>query len=98
MITSRDRVLRALHHEPIDRAPRDLWATPAIEMLRGDELAEMNYRYPNDLLRPDFRYPRGHRAKGSPHEVGQYTDAWGCTWETSRRGTLGELRHSPLAE
>jgi hypothetical protein len=98
MITSRDRVIRTLQHGPIDRLPRDLWAMPSLEMLRGDELAEMNYRYPNDVVRPDFRYPRGHRVKGTPNEVGQYTDAWGCTWQVNRRSSLGELEYSPLAD
>jgi hypothetical protein len=98
MMTSRDRVIRALCHEPIDRAPRDLWASPATEMLRGDELAEMGRRYPNDIVRPDFRSPRGHRARGAPYEAGEHTDAWGCTWESLQRGTRGRLVHSPLAD
>jgi len=98
MITSRDRVIRTLHHEPVDRAPRDLWATPAVETLRGDELSEMNFRYPSDILRPDFRYARGHRAMGAPYEVGQYADEWGCVWQVARRGTLGEQTHWPLAD
>jgi len=98
MTTSRDRVIHALHHEPIDRAPRDLWATPALESLRADELAEMNYRYPSDIVRPEFRYARGHHVKGSPYEVGEHCDAWGCTWQVARRGEPGGLTHSPLAD
>jgi len=98
MITSRDRVIGALQQQPVDRAPRDLWATPAMEMLRGDEFAEMNYRYPSDIVRPDFRYPRGHRVKGAPYELGQYVDAWGCVWQVARRGSPGELTHCPLAD
>jgi hypothetical protein len=69
-----------------------------MEILRGDELSEMNFRYPGDVLRPEFRYARGHRARGAPYEVGQNTDAWGCVWQIARRGTLGELTHRPLAD
>ena len=69
-----------------------------MEAQRGDEVAELNYRFPNDVVRPDFRYPRGQRAKGSPHEQGDYADAWGCTWCVSQQGHLGEVAHAPLAD
>jgi uroporphyrinogen decarboxylase len=29
-MTHRERVLAALHHEPLDRFPTDIWATPEI--------------------------------------------------------------------
>ena len=41
MTTSRERVIRTLNHEPVDRTPRDLWASPSTETSRGDELDEM---------------------------------------------------------
>jgi hypothetical protein len=98
MITSRDRVLRTLCHQSVDRVPRDLWAVPAVEMLRGDELAEMQVRYPPDIVRPDFHAPKGHRAKGAPYEVGEHVDAWGCVWRVDRRGMVGEVVGHPLAD
>jgi uroporphyrinogen decarboxylase len=98
MMTSRERVIRTLCHQPVDRAPRDLWVVPAIEMLRGDEVAEMRYRYPPDIVRPDFRAPRGHRARGTPYELGEYVDAWGCVWQVTRRGMVGEVKGHPLAD
>lgn len=98
MMTSRDRVVKTLNHEPVDRAPRDLWASTAIEISHGDELAEMLFRYPGDVQKPDFRYPRGERTQGIPYAVGNYTDAWGCTWKVDQRGTTGELRAPPLAD
>jgi len=98
MITSRDRVIRTLNHEAVDRVPRDLWASHATRLLRGDELAEMSFRYPNDIVRPEFRYPRGNRARGAVSRVGEYTDAWGCTWQVTRRGTTGQLKASPLSD
>lgn len=98
MMTSRERVIRALNHEPVDRAPRDLWASAATELQRGDELAEMAFRYPNDLVRPEFRYARGRRARGNPRDPGNHTDAWGCTWHVSKRARPGQLRTAPLAD
>ena len=98
MITSRDRVIQTLNHQPVDRAPRDLWTSPGARVLLGDELAEMNFRYSNDIVGPDFQYPRGDRARGTPYEVGEYTDAWGCTWQVLQRGTTGEVKSPPLAD
>ncbi|MGQ9574513.1 MAG: uroporphyrinogen decarboxylase family protein [Thermoguttaceae bacterium] len=97
-MTSRERVIRALTHQPVDRAPRDLWVAPGVEMLRADELAEMNFRYPSDMVQPEFRYPRGHRVKGTPYEAGQYVDPWGCVWQSAKRGSLGEVKSHPLAD
>lgn len=98
MPTARDRVLCALHHQPVDRPPRDLWPAPAIECLRPDELAEIRRRYPPDIIFPDFQYSRGHRSKGNPLEPGQWTDAWGCVWNTPQRGADPEPLNAPLAD
>ena len=97
-VTSRDLVIRTLNHDPIDRVPRDLWSVPGIAMDRADELAEMEVRFPSDIARPDFRYPPGQRAQGRPNHVGQYTDAWGCTWQVIERGHSGEVKNPPLAD
>ncbi len=97
-MTSRERVIHALMHEAVDRAPRDLWVAPAVEMFHADEVAEMRFRYPSDIIRPEFRWPRGVRAKGDPGEVGEHTDAWGCIWQVFRRGMPGEVTGHPLAD
>ena len=98
MITSRDRVIQTLHHEPVDRAPRDLWILPGTGTRFGDEVGEMQFRYPSDVVSPDFRYPRGTRARGAANEPGQYIDAWGCTWQVTDRGTVGQVVDHPLAD
>ncbi len=98
MPTARDRVLLALHHQPVDRPPRDLWPAPGVEGLRPDELAEIRLRYPPDIVFPDFQYPRGQRSKGNPLEAGPWTDAWGCVWNTPRRGAEPEPAEAPLAD
>lgn len=97
-MTSRDLVIRTLNHEPVDRVPRDVWCSPGVEMFRADEMAELEVRYPRDIVRPDFKYPPGKRSKGKPFRVGRYTDAWSCTWEVTERGTVGEAQDPPLAD
>jgi len=96
-MTSRERVIRTLRHEPVDRAPRDLWVPHATEMLRGDEVQEMLFRYAPDLVKADIVWPRGERAGDWPVEAGRHTDAWGCTWLVPRRGAQGVLVGHPLA-
>ncbi len=97
-MTSRDLVIRTLNHEPVDRVPRDLWCSPEVEISRADELAEINIRYPKDIVAAEFKYPAGERCEGKPHRVGLYTDAWGCTWHVPQRGAIGQLRRPPLAD
>jgi len=98
MTTSRERVIKTLNREPVDRAPRELWTTPAVELACADELAEMTFRYPNDIVGPEFRWPRGKLAKGHPHDAGLHTDAWGCTWHAAKRGRPAEQKTHPLAD
>ena len=97
-MTPRDRVIRTLLHEPVDRAPRDLWIVPGVETHRGDELGEIQFRYPNGIALPEFKLPRALRARGTPGGAGDYTDAWGCVWSAGQRGDIPTLKHSPLAD
>ncbi len=96
-MTSRDLVVATLNHEPAGRAPRDLQYAAAVETSRAHDVAEIEIRYPRDIAPAEFTYPAGKRSKGKPLRVGQYTDAWGCTWEVAQRGATGEVVHSPLA-
>jgi hypothetical protein len=98
MTTSRERTIAALNHQPVDRAPRDLWTLPGTQSFRGDEVQEMEFRYPGDISPADFEYPRGQMARGTACELGEYTDAWGCTWRVSQAGMIGEVKRPPLAD
>ncbi|MGD0897314.1 MAG: uroporphyrinogen decarboxylase family protein [Thermoguttaceae bacterium] len=93
----RERVLRALNHQPVDRAPRDLWLLPGVEADHADDVAELQVRFPSDILHLDTKWPVGKRTKGVANRSGHYTDAWGCTWHLGQRGAVGPLMASPLA-
>ncbi len=97
-MTSRDRVILTLNHEPVDRIPRDLWVSSHVAKHHADEVDALLSRYAVDIARAHFNYPRGERNSGSRREVGQYTDAWGCTWQVPKRGVVGDLLHAPLAD
>ena len=94
---SRERVIRTLNFRPIDRAPRDLWLLPEIEVLRADDVAEMSVRFPADVLHVGTRWPAGKRSKEHGRETGTQTDAWGCTWKLDEHGAATGLVGSPLA-
>ncbi len=98
MTTSRDLVINTLNHELVERAPRDLWPSPEVKAACADELAEVQLRFPSDIIRADFKYPYGKRGRGSPNRTGRYTDAWGCTWRVSHQGAVCEIEDSPLAD
>jgi len=97
-MTSRELVIRTLNHEPTGRAPRDLWIAEGMETTHADAVAEMNLRFPNDIIQPDIPPSYGKRARGKPNQIGQYTDSWDCTWQIGPPGAPAELKVSPLAE
>ena len=97
-MVSRDRVIRTLNHQSIDRAPRDLWLLPGLEACRPDDVAEINVRFPSDILHVEAKGPAGIRSKDHSVKTGSLTDAWGCTWQLGNHGVLTGLMASPLAD
>jgi hypothetical protein len=95
---SRELVIAALNHQPVNRVPRDLWVSPRAKLSWREEVAEVAVRYPSDIIRPNFHYSRGEREKGKSSSTGRYTDAWGCTWEVAPGGAGREVRNPPLAD
>jgi uroporphyrinogen decarboxylase len=95
-MTSRELVIKTLNHEPIPRTPRDLWIPFGEDSSRADELAEMNVRYPSDILSIDALPFHGKRPQGKSSKGGDWTDAWGCVWHGSE--DAAELKTSPLAD
>ncbi len=96
-MTSRDRVLKSLTFGSPDRAPRHLWSLPGIEMFRAGELARMRSAYPEDIAGAGAPYGRSLKTGGTPYRKGRYTDEWGCLWEVSEDGVVGEVKGPPLA-
>ncbi|MDY0168140.1 MAG: uroporphyrinogen decarboxylase family protein [Thermoguttaceae bacterium] len=100
-MTSRELVIRALSHEPIDRLPRDIWVSSQIVADFPDDVAEIQMRFPNDIVRPDSPYSLGEGSAEIRAPGGKHTDAWGCTWHVSPDGTgeccvehpVGDLRN-----
>jgi uroporphyrinogen decarboxylase len=97
-MTSRELVVKTLNHEPVPRVARDLWLGAGEDWIRADELAEINVRYPSDIVQPEVPPAHGKRSQGKPSKAGDYTDAWGCVWHVDQRGAPPELKLSPLTD
>lgn len=95
-MTSRERVVKTLEFDRPDRAPRDLWALMGVSMFRDDELKAILERFPGDFAGPTVRYGQSSRAAGSPGQIGQYTDEWGCVWTVAEPGVVGEVKNPPI--
>jgi uroporphyrinogen decarboxylase len=97
-MTSRELVIRTLNHEPVPRVPRDLWIPASEESPRSDELAEMNVRYPSDILALEAAPFHAKRLHGKPGKGGDFTDAWGCVWHVAESDATAEPKSPPLAD
>jgi len=97
-MTSRERVIRALRFQKPDRAPREVWALPAIEWHRADEMAKLVERFPMDFTTPRFSYGPSRRARGEEYRVGEWWDAWGSGWLVLEESRLGEVKWPALAD
>jgi hypothetical protein len=77
-MTSRELVIKTLNHQPVPRVPRDLWVPSGEDSLRADDLAEMNVRYPSDIVTIESAALHGKRSLAKSGKPGEATDAWGC--------------------
>ena len=69
-----------------------------METSRPDDVAEMNVRFPSDILHLEIKWPVGKHSKGHAPKSGPSIDAWGCTWQLGENGALDGLIESPLAD
>ena len=96
-MTPRERVFRTLEFGSPDRAPRDLWVLPWVDMFQQDELAAMQERFPADFASAGALAP-GERRKGEQARKGLFTDDWGCVFTAAEDGVIGEVKAPPLAD
>jgi uroporphyrinogen decarboxylase len=97
-MNSRERVVRTLKQEEVDRLPRNLWSLPGVSMFRKQELDRVLEKYPGDFGGPVYRYGQGERCKGDPCTIGIYVDAWGSVWHVGEPGVVGEVKEFPLSD
>ena len=97
-MTSRELVIKTLNHEAVPRVPRDLWLPAGDESSRADELAEMNVRYPSDIVTPEAAPSHGKRPQASRARPATTPTPGAASGTSAADGGPPELKHSPLAE
>jgi hypothetical protein len=91
-MTSRERVRRALTFSHPDRAPRDLWVLPYVQLFRRPELDALLAAHPGDFARPELSPGSDDADLTKLSEPGSYTDEWGSVWNLAEPGVVGEVK------
>jgi uroporphyrinogen decarboxylase len=97
-MTSRELVVRTLNQEPVPRVPRDLWMPSGEDHPQAEELAEINTRYPSDIVAAE---PAPHTAKrqhGKHVKGSEQRDAWGCEYFAGGQIAAADPKQAPLAD
>ncbi len=97
-LTGRERVNAALDFKSPDRAPRDLWTLPFVDLFCREELESILQEFPMDIgtahLCPDW-LQEVSRTSGA---AGCYTDDWGSVWRVGEPGVIGEVKQPALPD
>jgi len=91
-MTSREIVYRTLEFNNPERAPRNLWLLPWANNHYPEEVKEIMEAYPGDFDGPPGHNSEDDISSGDPWEVGESTDAWGCTFTNYQKGIIGEVK------
>ena len=92
-MTSRELVYKNLEfRNSSGRAPRQLWALPWAENTYPEEYRAIVRDYPADIIGSAFVLKEKGIARGSPFEIGDSVDAWGCRFTNIQRGVHGEVK------
>jgi len=97
-MTSRELVIKTLNHQPVPRIPRNLWIPSGEESHRVDELAEVNLRFPSDIIYPEVSTPQDKKPSGKAVKADEFADAWGCVWKRGPEGELVQVGPTPLSD
>ena len=92
-LTSRERVIRTLRFEGVDRPARDIWLLPAAFFGRKKELQAILDQYPSDFGPSGYKDPADESPLYTP---GEWTDYWGSGWVNIQAGMVGEMKHPAI--
>jgi len=98
MLTSRDRVKKALTFSYPDRAPRDIWALPYVSLFRKDELDKLVRDFPMDIGASQLSPGWSDKVVRASATAGNYADDWGSIWSVGEAGVIGEVKQPVLAD
>jgi len=95
---TRKLVYQTLEFDNPKRLPRDNWTLPWAKYNHPEYVKKIARDFPADMKTAPGFTKKGNIEKGHPFEIGQYTDAWGCTFENIQRGIIGEVRNPIITD
>ncbi len=96
-MTARELVIKTLNHQAVPRIPRDLWLPLGEGACHPDELAELNHRFPSDIVHTQVSPPTDRRTSAKAAvKAGESADPWGCVWKRAADGKLVQVGPPPL--
>jgi hypothetical protein len=97
-MNSRERVFKSLEFSCPDRAPRNLWKLPWVDMFATEEARQIANEFPDDFIGPAGPvFGKSEKSHGVIARKRRYVDDWGCVWESAEDGVVGEVT-VPLLE
>ena len=97
-MTSRELVKATLEfRNTSDRVPRQLWDLPWATIHYPQEMQRLREDFVWDFGGPATTYSNYPVTCGSPVEIGEYVDEWGCTFVNLCQGIIGEVKE-PLVK
>ena len=93
LMSSRERIRRAVTFEGPDRIPTDLWELPAAKAKHGQALQAVKEEFSQDIGESGYE---NCSEEYRIYEGGRFTDIWGSTWQNPTPGVMGQVVEFPL--
>ena len=74
-----------------------MWVLPWGEIHHNEELNEIQRQYPDDIVFASVINDLSG-VKGDMYRTGEYTDEWGCVFQSVQAGIIGEVRNPILPD
>ncbi|MGQ9672966.1 MAG: uroporphyrinogen decarboxylase family protein [Candidatus Aminicenantales bacterium] len=94
----RELVFRTLEFRSPQRVPRQLWLLPWALNRYPREIAEIQTRFPDDIVIAPAFYRESLKTSGKEYEPGLFIDEWGCVFENRQEGVMGEVKEPLLKD
>jgi uroporphyrinogen decarboxylase len=91
-VTSRELVEKTLELQSPPRVPRQLWLLPWAERTYPRELAAIQKKYPDDIVKCPAFLSNPLKTSGDEYGTGLFVDEWGCRFEHRQPGIIGEVK------
>jgi len=94
----RELVKQALEFRSPPRLPRQLWLLPWAAKRFPEELKRIETDFPSDITVIPVSCSEPVPGGGNAHSIGQFVDAWGCTFENLQDGIIGQVKNPQLSD